>query len=242
MSRVNIEGGRITGITEFGLDGDNGLVHYVQKGQVRHATETIKGSTSDFPSTYEYGEVSELRYACNFTASQFQGMFMRVAMASGVANTSTLRGMEIDARNAEDQNVGELVGIHSTINVLGTGTITGAYGLHAQISLRSDKASTVTRGAVVRAQWQTEDAATITEGYGVLVENVFITGGSVLDAAFAAESTGAAVGFAAGIDLEGTQLSTVDTDKVDLIKFLDQAGTARALRVDTSGTVTAPTI
>lgn len=242
MSVVNITGGKIKGITQLNLDGSQGLVQNIMQGQVRTVTETLKGSTAAFPSTYAYGEVQELRYSCAFTASQFQGLFMRVAMASGVANTSALRGAEIDARNAEDQNVGELVGIHSTINVLGTGTITEAAALHAQISLRSDKAAILTRAAVIRAKFQTEDAATITEGYGVLVENEFITGGSVLDAAFAAETTGAAVGFAAGIDLEGTKLSTVDTDKVDLIKFLDQAGTARALRVDTSGTVTAPTI
>ena len=237
MSVVNIEGGRITGITEFELDGSSGLVENVLKGQVRTATATIKGSSADYPSTYEFGEVQELRYQCNFTASQFQGMFMRVAMASGVANTGTLRGMEIDARNAEDQNVGELVGIHATVNVLGAGTITKAYGLHAQVSQRSDKASTITNLAAIWAKLTVEDASTITNGYGILIETELITGGVVLDAVIRVETTGVANGFDRGIDFRGTKLTEVGTNEVDLISFLRADGTAMALTVNNSGTV-----
>ncbi len=237
MSVVNITGGKLAGITKFELDGSNDLVHNVLKGQVRTATGTIKGAGVDYPSSYEFGEVQELRYNCNFTASQFQGMFMRVAMASGVANTNTLRGMEIDARNASDQNVGELVGIHSTINLLGTGTLAQAYGLHAQISMRSDVAGVITKGAVIRAKFQTEDAGTVTAGYGILIENEFITGGLILDAAVRVEATGAAIGFNAGIDLRGTGLVEVGTNQVQLIQFKDSGGDEVALVVNDSGAV-----
>ena len=242
MSVVNIEGGRITGITEFELDGSSGLVENVLKGQVRTATGTLKGASVDYPSTYEYGEVQELRYDCNFTASQFQGLFMRVAMASGVANTGTLRGMEVDARNASDQNVGELVGIHATANVIGTGTITKAYGLHAQVSQRSDEASTITNLAAIWAKLTVEDASTITNGYGILIESEFITGGVVLDAVIRVETTGVANGFDRGIDFRGTKLTTVGSSQVDLISFLDSAGTARALVVNSSGAVATRTL
>lgn len=242
MSVVNITAGKIKGIHQLNLDGSQGLVENIRKGQVRTSTETLKGSTAAFPSDYAYGEVWELRYSCAFTASQFQGLFMRVAMASGIANTSTLRGAEIDARNAEDQNVGELVGVHATVNVLGTGTITKAYGLHAQVSQRSDKASTITNLAAIWCKLTVEDASTITNGYGILIESEFITGGVVLDAVIRVETTGVANGFDRGIDFRGTKLTTVGSSQVDLISFLDSGGTARALVVNSSGAVASRTL
>lgn len=226
MSVVNIEGGRITGITEFGLDGSNGLVEHILKGQIRTATETLKGSSSDYPSTYEYGEATELRINCNFTASQFQGLFMQVAMASGVDNTSTLRGMEVDARNASGQNVGgDLTGVHATASVKGAGTIGKAFGLHAQVSQDSEAASTVTTLAAIWAKVVVEDASTITNGYGVLISSEFVTGGIALTAAIGVESSGAGA-FTSLIDATGAQLVETDSGKdVVLIKFQGANGT-----------------
>ncbi|KKL47404.1 hypothetical protein LCGC14_2335920, partial [marine sediment metagenome] len=170
---------------------------------------------------------------CNFTASQFQGLFMRVAMASGVANTSAVRGMEVDARNASDQNVGELVGVHATANVMGTGTITKAFGLHAQVSQRSEEASTVTTLAAIWAKVGVEDASTITNGYGILISSEFITGGIALTAAIGVESSGAGA-FTSLIDATGAQLVETDSGtEVVLIKFQGANGTTYYLVHDT---------
>ena len=229
MTVVNITGGKLKGITQLNLDGSNDLVEHILEGQVRVVTETLKGSTAAFPSTYAYGEVWELRYSNAFTASQFQGMFLRVA--NTVANTGTLRGMEVDARNASGLNAGELVGVHGTASVKGAGTITGCYGISGNCSVDSDQAPTLTEMAAIRGKIQVEDAATYTNAYGCLVEHEAVTGAKLVTAAFGAKS-GASAAFQYGIDLSRAILEVSQTNEVVLFKFKDSGGTIREVRFD----------
>ena len=229
MSVVNITAGKIKGITQLNLDGSNGLVEHIMQGQVRHVTETLKGSTAAFPSTYAYGEVWELRYSNAFTASQFQGIFLRVA--NTVANTSETRGIEADARNASGLNSGGLTGIFGTASVKGAGTITGLYGISGNVSVDSDQAPTVTEMAAVRGKVQVEDAATYTNSYGMLVEHEAVTGAKLITAAFGAKS-GAAAAFSYAVDVSRGILEVSQTNEVVLMKFKDSGGTIRELRFD----------
>lgn len=231
MSVVNIEGGRISGIESLELDGNGALVPNILKGPVRHVTETLKGSTSAFPSTYEYGEVWELRYSNAFTASQFQGIFLRVS--NTVANTSETRGCEFDARNASGLNSGGLTGVYGSASIKGAGTITSAYGISGNVSVDSDQAPTITEMAAVRGKVQVEDAATYTAGYCMLAEHEAVTGGKAILAAYGAKSGGAAA-FTSLIDATNAQLVETDSGtRVVLIKFQGANGTTYYMVHDT---------
>jgi len=197
-------------------------------GWGRISTKTQAGSAVVIPVGYPYGEGVELRYTCAFTASQFQGLFIQVAAASGVANTSTIRGAELSARSASGQAAGFK---------RGTGTVTSAYGVTGEVQM-DDVAGTITTLAALRGKIQSGSSMTLTNGYGILIENEFISGAKTLDAVLRAQATGGGAGFEMGFDISGTTLATVDTNKVTLIKFKDQAGVTKELRVDTSGTVT----
>lgn len=200
----------------------------------RISTKSRAGAAQNVPALgYGYGEAIELRYDCKYTASQFQAMFIRVAAASGVANTSTLRGMEVDARNASNQNAGTLEGVFGTVSVKGTGTITGAYAVSANLSMDADVAATITEGAGVRSKIQVEDAATLTAMYGVLVEHEAVTGGKAVTAAYGAKS-GAGEAFTSLIDASGaTLVETESGTDVVLIKFKGANGTTYYVVHDT---------
>ena len=203
----------------------------------RISTTSVAGADKAFDTAYGYGEVVELRYTSAFTASQFQGLFLKVAAASGVANTSTLRGMEVDARNASGQNAGTLEGGFFQATNKGTGTTTNAFGVSGQVAFDADVAHTVTFLAGLRAKIQTEDAATITEGYGVYIENEAVTGIKLLTAGIGVKSTSGGIGFGVLIDASGTQLTDQGSNKVTLIKFKNSANVTKSLNVDSSGTV-----
>ena len=206
-------------------------------GWGRISTKTQAGSAVVIPVGYPYGEGVELRYTCAFTASQFQGLFIQVAAASGVANTSTIRGAELSARSASGQAAGTLEGLNAAAFKRGTGTVTSAYGVTGEVQM-DDVAGTITTLAALRGKIQSGSSMTLTNGYGILIENEFISGAKTLDAVLRAQATGGGAGFEMGFDISGTSLATVDTNKVTLIKFKDQAGVTKELRVDTSGTVT----
>ncbi len=233
MSVVNIEGGRISGVSELGIDGSNRLAPVIMEGQVRHSTQTLKGGTAAFPSTYEYGEVWELRYSNAFTGSQFQGIFMRIA--NTVANTGETRGCEFDARNASGLNSGGLTGVYGSASIKGAGAITGAYGISGNVSVDSSQAPTVTEMAAVRGKVQVEDAATYTNGYCMLAEHENVTGSKLITAAYGAKS-GATAAFEYVIDVSRAILETTQTNEVVLMKFKDSGGTIRELRFDVDNT------
>ena len=154
---------------------------------------------------------------------------MRVA--NTVANTSELRGMEVDARNASGLNAGGLTGVFGTASIKGAGTITGAYGISGNVSVDSDQAPTITEMAAVRGKIQVEDAATYTNAYGMLVEHENVTGNKIITAAYGAKS-GVAAAFKYIVDVSRARLEVSQTNEVVLMKFKDSGGTIRELRFD----------
>lgn len=206
-------------------------------GTGRIATVSQAGASANIAiapaSGISYGEAIELRYLVDYTASQFQGMLVRVQAASGVANTSTLRGAEYDARNASNQNAGVLTGMYGSATVKGTGTVTHAYGLDGNVALDADAAATVTNLAAVRGKVQVEDAATITSGYCFLAEHENVTGNKTIAAAYGAKS-GSGEAFTALIDATGATLAETDTGTVvRLISFKGANGTTYHVIHDT---------
>ena len=197
----------------------------------RMTTGTRPGAAVNVETTNGFGEGIELRWNVKYTASQFQGLFIRVAASSGVANTSTLRGAEFDARNASDQNVGVIEGVYGSASVKGTGTVDYAFGLDGNLGMDSDEAATITLGAAVRGKVQAEDAATLTEVYCILAEHEAITGNKAIRAAFGAKS-GAGAAFTYGIDLSGGIL-VATSNEVTLIRFKGANGTVYKLVHDT---------
>lgn len=199
----------------------------------RLTTGTRPGAAVNIETTNGFGEAVELRYNVKYTASQFQAIFVRVAAATGVANTSTLRGAEFDARNASNQNAGTIEGVFGSATVKGTGTITGAYGLDGNLSMDADVAAVITEGAAVRGKIQVEDAATLTAVYGMLVEHEAVTGAKAVKAAFGAKS-GSGAAFTAAIDVSGATLVSTDSGTVvRLMTFKGANGTTYHLIHDT---------
>lgn len=198
----------------------------------RIATVDPGGSAALIPVGHLYGEAIELRYDVAFTASQFQALFARVRAT--VANASTLRGAEFDARNGVGLNAGAIEGVFGSASVKGAGTIGAAFGVDGNLSMDADVAATITLGAALRGKVQAEDAATLTAVYGALVENESVTGGKAITAAYGARSSGAGATFTSLIDSSGAFLVVHDTDRVTLIRFKDAAGTTKTMSYDTS--------
>src|SRR3990172_9423384 len=124
----------------------------------RISTGTRAGATIEFPTGYGFGEALELRYRSTFTASQFQGIYLQVRQ--DVANTSTVRGMEIEARQGGAVAIGNLIGLTATANVASTttGTVTTVIGLDAQTTFNSSAyTGTVTSLYGLRVKCAIED-------------------------------------------------------------------------------------
>lgn len=193
------------------------------------------GAVVEFPDAYGFGEAWELRFRTADTSNgQFQGIYLQVR--SDVANTSTIRGMEIEARQGGAVALGGLTAIQCQANIASssTGNVTTAYGLSAEVQMDDTYTGTVTTLAGLRTKIQTEDGATVTNGYGVQIENEAVTGGLKLDAAVRVDYTNAGTGFDTIIDSTGTLTTASDTDKVLLWKFLRSDGTTVYMRYDTS--------
>ena len=197
----------------------------------------IAGSAVTVVSTYSFGEVWELRYTSEKSNTQFQGMFMEVR--TSVANTSTIRGMEIAAAQQGAVAVGTLEGgnFRATARSTTTGNITNMFGVTGEANFNSSAyTGTVTTIAAVRGKVSMEDGATYTNSSVFLANAEGITGadviGSILRASINANITADAI-----IDCTGMNLTLVDTDKVNLIKFKDTGGDEVILRVSDGGTV-----
>jgi hypothetical protein len=189
----------------------------------------LAGAAVLVPAANAYGEAIELRFSSALTASQFQGIFLQVD--TSVANTSTIRAAEFVGRQGTAVNVGTVEGIHAQAQIRSSGSVTNAYGVDGQISVFSGYSGTLTNAAALRAKFQTE--GTITNGYGILIENEAVTGGTKLDAAIRVNSTGAGQLFDMIWDSTGT-LTTVSGDNVLLFKFLADNGTVTFCRYDRS--------
>lgn len=197
----------------------------------------IAGSAVTIVSTYAYGEAWELRWTSELSNTQFQGIFLEVR--TSVANTSTIRGVEFAATSQGAIAVGTLEGanIRATVRSTTTGNITNMFGITGEANFNSSAyTGTVTQIAAVRGKVSLEDGATYTDSSVFLANAEGITGadviGSILRGNINANITADAI-----IDMTGVNLTLVDTDKVNLIKFKDTGGDEVILRVSDSGTV-----
>ena len=197
----------------------------------------ISGGAVTIVSTYSFGEAWELRFTSEKSNAQFQGIFMEVR--TSVANTSTIRGMEIAAAQSGAVAVGTLEGanIRATARSTTTGNITNMFGVTGEANFNSSAyTGTVTNIAAVRGKVSMEDGATYTNSSVFLASAEAITGGDVIGSVLRGD-IGATITCDAIIDMTGVLLTTVDTDKVNLIKFRDSGGDEVILRVADGGTV-----
>ncbi len=226
-----------TGALQLFVDSAAALYTFDQNGRL--STLTGSGSTLNFPDAYSRGEAWELRFRTQDTGNgQFQGIFLQVR--SDVANSGTIRGMEVEARQgANTIAIGSLIG--ATFQARGAGTtgaITTMIGLDAQVQMDSDSTYTVTNCFGLRVKLQLEDGATVTTGYGIKVEVESVTGGPTgsarLDAVLGVSATSATDGvFRYGIDTLGTEFTNGSGNEVILWAFKGANGTSYYLKHDT---------
>lgn len=206
----------------------------------RLSTMTRAGATLEFPTTYSFGEAIELRYRSTYTASQFQGIYLQVR--SDVANTSEVRGIEVEARQGAAVGVTTLTGLRSNANIASTstGNITTARGAEVGVSFNSSAyTGTITNFYGLHVKNQIEDGATITTGYGICVETEAVTGAPTgtarLDAVLGVITNPAnGVGyFRYLIDAGGIELTNGSGNEVVLMKFVGANGTTYYMVHDT---------
>lgn len=231
------QSGTGTGSLQLFVDSEASLYSFDRNGRL--STITGSGSTLNFPDAYNRGEAWELRFRTQDTGNgQFQGIFLQVR--TDVANSSTIRGMEVEARQgANTIAIGELIGASFLSRGAGTtGAITTMIGLDAQIQMDSDSTYTITNCFGIRVKMQIEDGATVTTGYGIKVEIENVTGAPTgnaqITAVIGASATSATAGvFRYGIDSSGTEFANGASNEVVLWKFQDSGGTTRYLIFDT---------
>jgi hypothetical protein len=220
-------------------------IHFISQlntifhGSHRVSSESANGSAQSIPATYGFGEMWELRYnSSKSDNTQFQGMFMEVRTL--IANSSTVRGMEVIAAQGAAVAVGGLEGGNFKAHVRSatTGNITFAYGLSGEFGHNSNAyTGTVADVAAVRGKVTMEDGATYTKSAVFLAHAEGLSGSDILGSILRGE-VNANITVDTLIDMTDVTLSTVDTDKVNLIRFKDSGGDEVILRVDDSGTVT----
>lgn len=202
----------------------------------RVSTKTAAGSTVSVPAAYHFGEGVELRYSSALVDTQFQGMYLRADTT--VANTSNIRGAEIEARVAADVAVGLVQGLQTQAY---TGSavasaITTLVGASVEAQMASTYTGTITSLYGLQVKLQVEDGATVTTGYGIFIMNESVTGaptGSArLDAAIGIDSTSNEV-YRYGIDSTGTEFTNGSGNEVVLWAFKGANGTTYYLIHDT---------
>lgn len=224
--------------------GDDARVPYVfglgTSDAGRISTGTRAGATFEFPDAYSFGEAWELRFrTADNSNGQFQGIFLQVR--SDVANTSTIRGIEIEARQGGAVAIGELNPLRAVANIASssTGDITTVQGAELGVSMDDTYTGTVTNFYGLRVKNQIEDGATITTGYSIFVNTEAVTGaptGSArLDAILGVTTSPAnGVGYwRYGIDTSGTEFTNGSGNEVVLWKFIGANGTTYYVVHDT---------
>ena len=200
----------------------------------RMSTSTRAGAALTIPDDYGFGEMWELRFTFAESGnSQRQGIFMDIR--TSVANSSTIRGVEVSAQSEGNINVGQLSGRTFKAIPRGTsGTITNLFGIESEITYNSSSwTGTTTLGAGVRTKISLEDGGTNTAIYGVYVDGEPITGGVTATAGFALK-TSANLTWKYAIDVLGSVLEETNSGKnVTLIRFTGANGTAYRLVHDT---------
>lgn len=223
--------GNVSEVLELYPGSANDTPIYVFDANGRISTSTHAGATIEFPDTYSRGEAWELRFRTADTGNgQFQGIFLQVR--SDVANTSTIRGMEIEARQGAAVALGGLEGMHVNANVASTstGNITTVKGISANVSLDDTYTGTITNLYGLHVKLQTEDGATITNGFGIYIENEAVTGDQRLVAAIGVAQT--SVG-AYRYGLYFPELENGSGNEVVLMRFIGANGTEYFLVHDT---------
>lgn len=231
------QSGTGTGTLNLYVDSAAPLYSFDENGRI--STITGSGSTLNFPDAYNRGEAWELRFRTQDTNNgQFQGIFLQVR--TDVANSGTIRGMEVSARQgANTIAIGSLIGATFAAHGAGTtGAITTMIGLDAQVQMDSDSTYTVTNLFGMRIKMQIEDGATVTTGYGLKIEVEAVTGGPTgnaqITAMIGASATSATDGvFRYGIDTLGTEFANGASNEVVLWAFKGANGTSYYLIHDT---------
>ena len=198
----------------------------------RISTVTANGSAISVPSTFTWGELIELRATSALSNTQFQGMFMEIR--TSVANTSTIRGMEVHAAQEGAVAVGTLEGgsFQAITRSSTTGNITNMFGVTGEVT-HNDSAytGTVTAAAAVRGKLSVEDGATYTYASIIRGEIEAITGGKTINAAISVHATGGAtVDYL--IDTSGIESTNYSANRIVLWKFKDSAAVDRFLVFD----------
>lgn len=212
----------------------------------RISTSTRAGAALTIPDGYSFGEMIELRYTFEETGnSTVRGLFMEVR--HGVANSATVSGMEVTARQSAAVSIGTLEGINGRANIASTstGNITAAFGVTGEININSaNYTGTITLQAGLRAKVQVEDGSTLTAGtpassqgsYGIFVSQEGISGPVLLmDAVIGATATNqSTASFNSILNTTGVLTTVSDTDQTLLWKFLNSSGTTIFMRYDQS--------
>src|SRR3990167_5362448 len=212
----------------------------------RISTSTRAGAALTFPDAYGFCEAIELRYTFAETGNETRrGIFLEVRQA--VANSATLAGMEVTARQAGAVAIGTLEGINGKANIASpsTGNISAAFGVTGEIVINSSAyTGTITFQAGVRSKVSVEDGSTLTAGTPSTPEGSYcffgqqegVSGPVVkMAAVLGAKATNqSAESFNCILDTRGVLTTVSDTDKVLLWKFLADDGSAVFMRYDRS--------
>jgi hypothetical protein len=154
-------------------------------------------------------------------AGEFVGVDARVA--NGTSTTAT-----------DGVNAGTLTGLKSLVAGVGTGTITAARGIYAQLDLDAANCTTTdARGIYINVQ--SGDTGTLTLCNLAYLEYESVSGTApAINSAIKIATVGGATGATQLIDASTFTLAGTDTDKVTLLKFKNSAGTITYMRYDTS--------
>lgn len=174
------------------------------KTNKRWSTSTPAGAAITIPADHSYGEVFELRYTSALSNTQIQGIFLD--MRTSVANSSTVRGMEMTAQSEGNINVGVLSGATFKSIPRGTsGTITSSFGVEGECSVNSSSwAGTITNTAAVRGKVSMEDGGTYTNSSIFRGELESITGADVIGSILMAPASAGTVTATSVLDINVT--------------------------------------
>lgn len=200
----------------------------------RISTETELGAATTIPASHTYGEAIELRYTVEYTASQFQALFVNVR--SDVANTSTLRGAEFSARQGAAVAIGTLEGINSAANVASssTGDVTNAFGITGELQTDDTYTGTITAAAAVRGKFQAEDGATYTAGYVFQADLEAVTSAKAITAILGVGTASGGATVNSLIDTSALESTNYQSNtRVVLVKFKGANGTVYYVVHDT---------
>ena len=246
-SRTVAAGSNVTGVLELRAEDQvssqliSGQAPYIFDENGRISTRSHAGASITIPDSYSFGEMWEMRWTFAETGnSQRQGVYVQVR--SDVANSSTVRAMELEVRQGAAVAIGDLTALRSSVNIASTttGTITTARGAEVGIGFNSSAyTGTITNFYGLHIRNQIEDGATITTGYGLYIETEAVsgapTGTARLDAVIGVGTNPAdGVGyFRYLIDAGGIELTNGSGNEVVLFKFVGANGTTYYVVHDT---------